>query len=309
MMFKKLIMLIMSFWLLGLADQKGDFMLVLDEDFSFEIPRNFRTTADPFLKQSEIAKLPSRLGLPELKAVTSAQFSEKTLKNALKKIPGEVRIIDLRRESHGFVNGIPISWYYYRNDSNAGLRGKAIIVEERALLDGLRSHIPLTLQRITSKSGGVIHSTEPFDVNIQSLETEQQLTQRLGLAYSRLPVLDHNRPDDVVVDEFIDLVKDLSPNTWLYFHCRAGKGRSTTFMALYDILHNGRSVSLEDIVLRQKLIGGSSLLHVSHKASSLWKEAVLSERKAFLETFYRYATDKNGYPQKSWTEWLKASPG
>src|SRR5262249_52788723 len=160
----------------------------------------------------------------------SSQFSEKTLRAVRDKMPGSLFIVDLRRESHGFVNGIPISWYEPRNASNIGLSRDQILRMEEKQLAFLSN--PLTIQRIVKKSSGVIEASEPLEITIKNIETEAQLAKRLNLHYIRIPVLDHHRPNDEAVDEFVTLVKSLPPDTWLYFHCRGGKGRSTTFMTL-----------------------------------------------------------------------------
>ena len=284
-------------------------MLVLDEEFTYELPRNFRTTASLFQNPENGEKLPSRAGLESLKAATSAQFSEKTLKNALKQLQGPVWMIDLRRESHGYVNGIPISWYKPHNDSNQDLTTTALLLREQAMVLALNEFNPLIVQRITKKTAGIIHSSEPFEVAIERLETEQQLTKRLGLEYRRLQVLDRNKPDDAVVDEFIQMIKTLPADATLYFHCRGGKGRSTTFMILYDMLKNGKTVSLVDIVLRQQLIGGVNVFNTQTKPGGEWMAQIRIDRKDFIEAFYRYATDANGYPKKTWSEWLQANKG
>lgn len=38
------------------------------------------------------------------------------------------------------------------------------------------------------------------------------------------------------IDEFIKLYKSLPKDAWLHFHCEAGKGRTTTFLAMYDMM-------------------------------------------------------------------------
>ena len=304
---QKFFCIAISVCLIGLAKptKEKQPMLVLDEEFTYEIPRNFRSTQDPFHENHGGSQSPSRVGLRELHAVTSAQFSEKTLKNALLTIQGPVWIVDLRRESHGFVNGIPISWYKPHNDSNRDISTQMLLQREQTMLSELREHNPLVIQRIIKKTVGIIHSSEPFDVLVKILETEQQLTKRLGLSYRRLQVQDRNRPDDAVVDEFIQIVKSLPPNTTLYFHCRGGKGRSTTFMILYDMLKNAKTVSLEDIVLRQKMLGGTNVLNTKVKPGGEWMAQMRKDRKAFVEQFYQYATDPAGYPKSTWQEWLK----
>lgn len=284
---------------------KGKPMLVLDEEFTYVLPRNFRTTQDAYREDPEDTSIPTRKGLSELHAATSAQFSEKSLKEALKKIEAPIWVIDLRRESHGFVNGIPISWYKFHNKSNQNMDTQSLMLREQAMVSELKEYDPLTIQRITSKTAGVINESEPFEVSIERLETEQQLSKRLGLEYRRLQVQDRGRPDDAVVDEFIQIVKSLPPNATLYFHCRGGKGRSTTFMVLYDMLKNGKTVSLEDIVLRQQRLGGVNVLKTTTKPGGEWMTQMRIDRKAFVEQFYRYATDPAGYPAKGWQEWLQ----
>jgi hypothetical protein len=81
----------------------------------------------------------------------------------------------------------------------------------------------------------------------------------LGLEYLRLPTTDHVRPRDSEVDEFVRFALDLAPGTWLHFHCRGGDGRTTTFFVMHDIMHNAPEVSVEDILKRQHLLGGSEL--------------------------------------------------
>lgn len=279
-------------------------MLVFDENLSYEIPRNFRTSRDAFLPNSGVTLQPDRLGLYELQAVASAQFSERTLKNAVKQLPGNIWIVDLRRESHIFVNGLPISWYAEHNATNLELTAAQVLTMEAKWISDIPLGQLLIVQRINKKVAGSILESDPVEILIQQLETEKQFTQRLGMGYSRFLVQDHHRPDDETVDQFVELVKNLKPNTWLYFHCRAGKGRSTTFMVMYDILKNAKTVSLEDILLRQKGLGGSHLGHLSDKPENAWKLASAKERKMFIEQFYHYAVDLNGYPKQRWSEWL-----
>ena len=61
-----------------------------------------------------------------------------------------------------------------------------------------------------------------------------------------------------MVNYFMDIVKNNPENTWFHFHCKAGVGRTTTFMIMYDIIKNGNEVSLHDIIGRQLLLSGIS---------------------------------------------------
>ena len=92
---------------------------------------------------------------------------------------------------------------------------------------------------------------------------------------------------------------------WAHFHCRAGKGRTTTFMVLYDMLRNARSVSLGDIVNRQSALAGDyDLLKLDAEAG--WKAAVFADRAAFVRAFYRYARANPGGQPQLWSEWLRS---
>jgi protein-tyrosine phosphatase len=107
------------------------------------------------------------------------------------------------------------------------------------------------------------------------------------------------------VDRFILAVRALPADGWVHFHCRAGKGRTTTFITLYDMLRNAGRVSLEDIVHRQSLlIGDYNLLELAGQSG--WKAGLASERADFVRAFYDYARANPGGSQQMWSEWLKA---
>ncbi|PYL37357.1 MAG: hypothetical protein DMF34_10710 [Verrucomicrobia bacterium] len=107
------------------------------------------------------------------------------------------------------------------------------------------------------------------------------------------------------MDRFILAVRALPENAWAHFHCEAGRGRTTTFMVLYDMLRNATRVSLEDIVRRQKILGYDyDVLQPAEPGN--WKAPYMADRAAFIRAFYDYArANPNGRPQL-WTEWLKA---
>jgi protein-tyrosine phosphatase len=75
-------------------------------------------------------------------------------------------------------------------------------------------------------------------------------------------------------------------------------------MVLYDMLRNANRVSLEDIVLRQKILShGYDVLQPPE--AEIWKTPYAADRAAFVRAFYDYArANPNGRPQL-WSEWLK----
>lgn len=283
---------------------KSEARLVFDEELDKEIPRNFRTHLSPFIKSH--AEAPSLIGLDNLQYSASAQFSELSLKNVLSQMhPDKTKIwiIDLRRESHGFVNGLPISWYVPQNQSNYERTAAEIDATEQKLLANIKPGNQ-SIEEITDKAGGLILATKSHLIDVKQIETERQLASRLGLQYMRLPASDHRRPSDKEVDSYILFLRSLPKDAWLHVHCRAGKGRTTTFIALLDMLHNANTVSLEDILSRHHLMGGASLAKSSDDPEKAWKKEWGLERTQFITSFYEYAKQAD-YHQILWSEWLK----
>lgn len=48
-------------------------------------------------------------------------------------------IVDLRQESHGFINGVAISWVDNHNKANKGLTKEAVLSDENTRLTRLQS--------------------------------------------------------------------------------------------------------------------------------------------------------------------------
>lgn len=240
--------------------------------------------------------------MENLRILGSAQFSEEDLHAQSNLV---LYIIDLRRESHGYINGLPVSWYFPYNRSNVGLSSDLILAQEAYQIASLKTKNSLIVHMITKKDNGKIIETTPITIVPYLVETEKQLCQRLGLHYFRLPVSDHSRPKDEEVEQFVKFVKDQPKGSWLYFHCRGGRGRTTTFMMLYDMLVNAKSDSLDKIISRHLALGSADLFKVTKDRKALWKKDLQLERKHFLESFYEYAASLEGYPQKTWYQWLR----
>ncbi len=277
-------------------------VLVIDEAPGTTIPKNFRTSKDEF-RESDIKKLPSKEGLDKLQIAGSGQFSKISLEAALKKLDGPVWVIDLRKESHGFVNGLPISWYSIGNQSNIHESNDNIQRQEQMIFNDVKRQAGILVSQILKKKDGHIIQSKPINLKIASAQTESSLINGDNLGYLRIGVLDHHRPADNDVDEFLAFVKTLPPEAWLYFHCRGGKGRTSTFMVMYDMIRNAKKVSMEDIVARQHLIGSNDLLQLVEDEDDIWKQEDLIERRNFIIKFYQYAKDKKGLGVKTWSEW------
>ncbi len=255
-----------------------------------EVPRNFRMCTDPLPQQVE--HLPSTIGLKELQASGSAQFSQKSLDAILNKFPSKtVTIVDLREESHGFINGIAVSWFVERDWGNKGKTASEVAEDEKN-----------RLAQILRYPIAILYSSKKFPIPlwVHHSQTEAEIVYPLGLGYMRLPVTDHVKPSDLNVDQFVNFVKSLPKDSlWLHFHCAAGEGRTTTFLAMYDMMRNATRVKLQDIFLRQHLLGGINFLDEKAKG---WQKPYAEERKLFLRQFYVYC-QQNPLFQKPWSLW------
>ncbi|GGI44829.1 protein-tyrosine-phosphatase [Paenibacillus marchantiophytorum] len=276
---------------------KAEPRCLIDVNNIDQLPKRFRMTAAPV--QAGGMDQPNLAGLAELQASGSGMFSEKGL-HCMNETIGHkpLMIIDLRQESHGFVNGMAVSWYGLNNNANKNLRDEEVRAEERRLLDALAVTPAITFDVLEGKS---IQLEGPVTDPKQVL-TEEELVTGEGFGYQRFFVSDHHRPLDVVVDQFITFVKALSPGVWLHFHCRGGVGRTTSFLLMYDMLRNVGIVTKEDIMRRHIQIGGKDMTDADPNDALKYGPAM--ERLAFIHTFYEYCIHnyRDGY-STCWSDW------
>ena len=107
-----------------------------------------------------------------------------------------------------------------------------------------------------------------------------------GLEYRRFHTLDHHRPADETVNEFVAFVLSQTEKRWWHFHCRGGSGRTSTFMLMYDMMHNAAKVSLNDILQRHILAGSRDMPLLDRTLS--YKAIPGVERWNFIQQFYDY---------------------
>ncbi|MFA6916920.1 MAG: hypothetical protein WC222_11025 [Parachlamydiales bacterium] len=272
----------------------GNVKLIKNMDNSRNLPPSFRLTTSAY--QRHIGPTPTRKGLNKLNASASGQFSKRGLKSILKLIPADdVMILDLRRETHGFLDGSAVSWYGYRNYENVNKTPSEIetIQNERLIQAKTVGNVRIFDDKIAAK---------PRPLHVNKTFSEKDLADHYDLRYVRFYVTDHHRPDDATVDQFIELVRQLPEDMWIHFHCAGGKGRATTFITMYDMIRNSRDVSIEDIIRRQHLLGGSDLYQI--RRALIWKNEPATERLDFVKRFYEY-TKANPNLEMSWSEFIK----
>lgn len=258
---------------------------------------NYRTTDDA----SRLPDGMSRAGLDRLHMHGSAEFSRDAFVRWQTGLRAPLTVFDLRQEAHGFVNGRAITWYGDRDWGQIQLSHDGAIANESALLRDLGAGRRVLLGEAKAvKRGEAAPHSAVIPTEVMS---EAQLMQQLGVAYVRLTVTDHLRPDDDEVERFIAVARELPADGHVYFHCRAGQGRTTTFMVMYDMLRNAARVAERDIVMREAALGKDYDLDRLPLVGD-WKYPYVLERAAFIHAFYRYArANPDGQPL-SWKAWL-----
>jgi hypothetical protein len=277
----------------------------IDLELANDPPRNLRTTDDPLTAAKDGA--PSAvLGLRDLRASGSGEFTPEGLKLVLARTRGPVTVFDLRQETHIFVNDLPVSWYASRDWANVGRSQSEVEADEAARVAAFKRGSKIDVRPGHPVKHGNANSVSPQQVTVERASIERDVVQLAGASYVRITVTDHTRPLDDEVDRFVLAVRALPENAWAHFHCEAGLGRTTTFMVLYDMLRNASRVSLEDIVERQKILShGYDVLQPDEPGN--WKAPYAADRATMVRAFYEYArANSNGRPLL-WSEWLKAS--
>lgn len=206
--------------------------------------------------------------------------------------------VDLRQESHGFADGMPVSWFEERNQANEGKSPDEVLADETARLSGLAGEETTFApeEKNDRKRFDAVTCT-PADV-----KTEKETVEALGFRYARFYVTDRNKPDAETVEAFLAFVESLPRDAWVHFHCHAGHGRTTSFLVMYDMIRNPE-VPAAEIIERQYLIGGSDLTALK-KAE--WKNERIVERLDMLYEFSRYVRAKHaGETTLRWRAWTE----
>ena len=276
--------------------------LIFDSTREQGLPSHYRTVAGPWALPTTTP--PSRQGLDALRASGSEQPTLSELRTTVRNLAPKVTVVDLRQESHALLCEHPVSWYGPRNWANDGKSLEAVERDEAARIHCLDARGTAAVSRVYAKDPqGRLSEVLVEQIACERARSEQDILEELGLGAFRVAVRDHSRPSDADVDRFIRFVRELPPDAWLHFHCHAGEGRTTTFLLLYDMLHNAAALGLEELAARQHLLGGVDVLHTAHPG---WKGALCAERAAFLDRFHRYAATRD-FRRELWTHYLASA--
>lgn len=194
------------------------------------------------------------------------------------------------------MNGEPISVYGQYNWDNVEVAAFDIPQMEIDKLSNLASKHSGLFEIPKRKT--ITKNTEnlaPLQVDPKTarVESEEELLKRVApddTQYFRFPVSDHARPDDRQVEELVSLMRSILMHGDKTFvaHCHGGMGRTTTVMAMFDMLRNAPEVSREEIVTRQVALRRKQGSDPT-KPENAFKALYAGERDQLLEKFWLYA--------------------
>ena len=248
------------------------------------------------------AFVPDTEGLDTLNISGSAEFSEEQFRKLAEELRAlaegkQIYIVDARQESHALLNGISISWYDLNNWGNKGMGLSEVEAAEAERFGALTGTVV--------KAYGVSDNEKinSLDIEVSEVMTEKELVESEGFTYLRLPGPDHSWPEEESVDAFIEFVKGIDmEDSWLHFHCQAGKSRTGIFMEIYDMMKNP-GVSFEDIVTRHAMTGTSYFPYVNGSSALA---SVYELRAKRIRQVYEYIQENRDTDYAvRWSDWVE----
>lgn len=265
------------------------------------MPNEYRAASKGKYKRAPNDIYPSQEGLKDLRISGSSFFAKNEFKALLKKIPAEVEnivVLDLRNESHGYINDHAVSWYSRYKTFNKGLTAEQVNDREQDLLNEAKKTGTVNIA-VQAKDKGVVFTVP---IKVDSVMTEKEFVESMGVKYFRIPIMDYSAPTRANIDRFVEFYKSLPANAWIHAHCEAGVGRTTISLSMVDMIHNADKLSYDEIMTRQVLMGGQDVRKSAEKATDQYKKANYPKRAEFTRRFYDYA---KAHPQLdiSWSQW------
>jgi hypothetical protein len=171
--------------------------------------------------------------------------------------PSTIYLVDLREETHGYVDllqgtkqrlGVAVSWYADNDFGNVGQPWPWIVADEASRLGATKKGRTTQVFAIEpdpadDRAQERVVPTSYEEIRVDDAYTEAEMVARrleleTTVEYLRIPVTDHCAPGDAALDELRRLRSKArkDPKSWVHFHCHGGDGRTTTFLALYDML-------------------------------------------------------------------------
>lgn len=239
------------------------------------------------IDNEETTPLPKRFRIIDgLNISGSQQFTPSQLDNIIKEINNpNIFIVDLRQEAHGFINDMAVSYHNKTIYPFECLDCKETLDMEKNLFGRIKPGDEVSLYRV---KGDFIKT-----IKADSIALEPDLASKAKVNYELFSVKDGSIPVPQVVDKFVVFAKNLPQGAHAHFHCKEGQGRTTTFMSMYQMMHNTQNLTLDEILKQQLDAGGIDIVSDNPK------------RAAFIHEFYDYvnANKANNYtvPYSQWS--------
>ncbi len=232
----------------------------------------FRTMQDRISSAEQV----DLKGLRELQASGSSSIDFDNLKKRLGHIKSHIIIVDGTQQSKGYIKKISTAFLNYKSN-NTDLR-----------------HF---IRRLIY--------TYSLEERPELVIPESEVAKQYGFDYKNIRIESKCISPDEAVDTFVNFIDTLSENTWLHFHCRHGKGRTSMMLTMYDIMKNAPTVKLQDIVKRQYLLGSVDLRNTTSWKSKrgTYTSETLKNRKKFIEQFYNFICQRKAGGVQKWSDW------
>ncbi|PJF19027.1 hypothetical protein PSACC_01155 [Paramicrosporidium saccamoebae] len=265
-------------------------------------PRRYRSVTDnpamhfkPYHEQVGPVPPLDLTGYEATRMSGSAQFCGNHLTWLKNAWGGETTVVDLRMESHGFLDDQAVGLFCPRNWDRLHTK-----------MDDLTKNELDDFKKLAGQHSAIVyekpHDSEKIQNRTQlkftTARTEGSLLEAGNVKYVRIYMPDHRRPRDREVQQFVELNE--SASTWLHFHCKAGKGRTTMAMIMRDMLIN-HQLPAQTLIQRNNVYGRLNLTDIE-KMRGTYKEHWVRERVAFLYMFYEFT--KTRHPNLSWYDYL-----
>ena len=234
----------------------------------------FRTMQD----RISSAKQLDLKGLRELQASGGPNINFDDLKKRLSHIKSHIIIVDGTYQTKGYIKNISTAFLNYQSKDT-----------------DIRHFIRRLIYTYSLKE------------RPELVIPESEVAKQYGFDYKNIRIESKCISHDKAVDAFVNFIDTLPENTWLHFHCRHGKGRTSMMLTMYDIMKNAPTVSLKNILKRQYLLGSVDLSNtkVWKKKRGTYSSETLKNRKNFIEQFYNFICQRKAGGIQKWSDWRR----
>jgi len=252
------------------------------------LPPLFRSSDDATVLKGAEASV---RGLSALKASASGQFDREQLYMVQFVLRGrDVHIIDLRAEPHGLVNRAAITWAPAEGETSTP---SPQATESRWLKQAMDQRtVPVKFYAPGSFADPAAWQAIDLVFDVRTTATPARMIAEARFSYHRIAFQDGSLPTAAVLDQFIRTMTKLPEGAWAHLHCDTGGYRTSLCYAMWDMMKNFSSLTADQIVERQRRLGGVDLTRTP-------------EVRQFMEEFFQYCHSAGPEFKTSWSSWFR----